>query len=87
MWLLVVFLIEVEIRLQWNDRFDSKWLVLAQQVKTLSYGVLWVCSLIWLFKGYMLYGLDGIVWIAGFWAIELNLAEWEKTRKEELRLG
>ncbi|MFK8018138.1 MAG: hypothetical protein AB8B86_00045 [Pseudomonadales bacterium] len=86
-WLLVVFLIEVEIRLQWNDRFDSKWLSVVQQVKTVSYGVLWVCSAVWLFKGYTLYGLDGIVWIAGFWAIELNLAEWEKTRTEELRQG
>lgn len=86
-WLLVIFLIEVEMQLQWKDRFSSRWMRPVQQSKTALYLVLWACAAIWLYQGYTLYGLDAIVWIAGFWAIEFNLADWEKIRTEELKQG
>jgi hypothetical protein len=40
--------------------------------------------LIWLYYGYYTYTIDAFLWIFGFWAIELNLAEWEQERLEEL---
>ncbi len=84
-WLLVVALIEIEIWLQWRDRFGRS-LRVVQTAKTGSYLVLWTCAFAWLYFGYTLYGLDAIVWIAGFWAIELNLTEWEQERTAELGL-
>jgi hypothetical protein len=38
----------------------------------------------WFFYGYALYTWDAFLWIFGFWAIELNLAEWEQERLKEL---
>ena len=83
-WLIIVFLIEVEIRMQSADRFGTRSLAWVRRVKTLFYGVLWINALIWLFTGYPMYTYDAILWIVGFWAIELNLAEWEQERVEEL---
>jgi hypothetical protein len=42
-------------------------------------------GIIWLFGSYYLYTWDAFLWIFGFWAIELNLAEWEIERVHELR--
>ncbi|MFK8020961.1 MAG: hypothetical protein AB8B86_14420 [Pseudomonadales bacterium] len=83
-WLFVIALIETEIRLQWSEQFGHR-LRTVQQAKFYLYGVLWLCVLCWLLGGYILYGVDAMVWIAGFWAIELNLTQWEQERSEELR--
>ena len=84
-WLIVVFLIEVEVWLQSEDRFDSRALNPVRQVKTISYLVLIGNCVIWGLNGYYLYCWDAFLWIFGFWAIELNLAEWEQDRKLELQ--
>ncbi|MFK7734370.1 MAG: hypothetical protein AB8B48_22290 [Pseudomonadales bacterium] len=84
-WVIVVLLIEAEVRLQWNDQYGTRWLQGVQQSKTFFYVILWGCAFAWLYFGYRLYGFDAIVWIAGFWAIELNLADWEQERVAELR--
>lgn len=84
-WLLVVFLIEVELWLQSADRFSSRPLTLTRQVNTVFYAILMGNGIIWLASGYLLYAWDAFLWIFGFWAIELNLAEWEQDRVAELR--
>jgi hypothetical protein len=83
-WILVVLLIEAEIRLQSADRFQSRALSALRRVKTLAYLVLIGNGVIWAFTGYLLYAWDAFLWIFGFWAIELNLAEWEQERREIL---
>ena len=83
-WLIVVFFIEAEIRIQSADRFGSRTLTWVRRAKTLFYGVLWVNAAIWLVTGYPMYTYDATLWIVGFWAIELNLAEWEQDRMGEL---
>jgi hypothetical protein len=83
-WLIVVFLIEFEIFMQNNDRFASPALRKVRAVKTFFYVVLIANMFIWGFTGYYLYAWDAFLWIFGFWAIELNLAEWEQDRLNEL---
>ena len=83
-WLLVVFLIEIEVFLQSKDRFFSRALHIVRPLKTLGYLALIANMFIWLFTGYALYAWDAFLWLFGFWAIELNLAEWEVDRLEEL---
>jgi len=83
-WIIVVFLIEIEIWLQTTDRFSSRALTVARQAKTFFYLVLIVNGFIWASTGYVLYAWDAFLWIFGFWAIELNLAEWEQDRLQEL---
>jgi len=86
-WLIVVFLIEVEVYLQAADRFSSRALAVARQIKTFFYLVLIANAVIWSFTGYALYTWDAFLWIFGFWAIELNLAEWEQDRLQELAVA
>ena len=84
-WLIVVALIEVEVWLQSQDRFSSGVLKPLRQAKSAFYLVLIANGIIWAANGYPLYGWDAFLWIFGFWAIELNLAEWEMDRINELR--
>ena len=83
-WLIVVFLIEVEIRIQAADRFDSRSLKPVRMLKTIFYFELIINAVIWGATGYPIYAWDAFLWIFGFWAIELNLAEWEQERVQEL---
>ena len=84
LWLIVVLLIEVEVRLQNEDRFSSRLLAPTRLLKTLMYFMLFGNGVLWASFGYTLYAWDAFLWIFGFWAIELNLAEWEQERIEEL---
>ena len=84
-WLIVVFLIEVEVWLQSHDRFSSKSLQRVRVAKTGFYLILIGNAVIWAVNAYPLYAWDAFLWIFGFWAIELNLAEWEQERLAELR--
>lgn len=79
-----MFLIEFEVRMQAADRFDSRSLKPVRQSKTFFYGVLIINALIWATTSYPIYAWDAFLWIFGFWAIELNLAEWEQERTQAL---
>jgi hypothetical protein len=83
-WLLVVALIEAEVWLQEKDRFGSRALLAVRLVKSLGYLVLIGNGVAWAFSGYYMWAWDASLWIFGFWAIEFNLAYWEKLRLEEL---
>jgi hypothetical protein len=83
-WLFVVALIEIEVWLQTKDRFSSRLLPVVRMSKTLFYLVLIANGVIWAATGYLLFAWDSFLWIFGFWAIELNLAEWERDRLQEL---
>ena len=84
-WLIVVALIEIEVWLQAADRFGSRLLPVVRVSKTFFYMVLIFNGVTWGITGYALYAWDAFLWVFGFWAIELNLAEWEQDRLEELR--
>ena len=82
-WLIVVLLIEIEVRMQFGDRFDNSTQKFVRYANTAFYGVLIFNAIIWLVTGYPVYVWDAFLWIFGFWAIELNLAEWQEERESE----
>ncbi len=84
LWIFVVLLIEAEVRLQSADRVGGRLLTTIQTTKSLLYAGLIGDCLVWLFAGYYVWSWDAFLWIFGFWAIELNLAEWELERTSEL---
>jgi hypothetical protein len=86
-WLIVVLLIEIELWLQNRDRFSSPLMRTVRQAKSFFYLLLIANIFIWFYQDYPRYAWDAFLWIFGFWAIELNLAEWEIERKEELQTG
>lgn len=79
-WILVVLLIELEVYLQEADRFRSHLLTQVRRIKTTLYLVLFLNAGIWFYTGYPIYTWDALLWIVGFWAIELNLANREQER-------
>jgi hypothetical protein len=83
-WIIVVILIDMEVHLQNADKFASRRLNYVRLLKTVGYTFLIGNYLMWFVYGYALYTWDAFLWIFGFWAIELNLAEWEDERLEEL---
>lgn len=83
-WLIVVFLIEVEVRMHSTDRFGSRSLKSVRQLMAVFYVELIINAVVWGVTGYPMYAWDAFLWIFGFWAIELNLAEWEQERAQEL---
>lgn len=83
-WLIVVLLIEIEVRMQAADHFASRALTSVRFLKTIFYGVLMLNGIIWIATDYPIYAWDAFLWIFGFWAIELNLAEWEREREQQL---
>ena len=46
--------------------------------KYLLYGSLWLAIAYWIFRGHFMFAWDEFVWIAGFIAIEINVAEWRQ---------
>ena len=83
-WIFVVLLIEVEIWMQNRDRFRGRVLDAARQTKTFLYLVLIANAFAWFITDYYIYTWDAFLWIFGFWVIELNLAEWEIGRLQEI---
>jgi len=83
-WIIVVVLIDVEVHLQSADKFGSRRLTAVRRVKSFAYMLLICACGTWFVNGLALLSWDSFLWIFGFWAIELNLAEWEQDRVKEL---
>ena len=83
-WIIVVLLIEIEIWMQSHDRFGGRVLDATRRTKTFLYLVLIANAIAWLLTDYYIYTWDAFLWIFGFWVIELNLAEWELERLQEI---
>jgi hypothetical protein len=82
-WLLIVFTIEFMVRMQ-NRGITGGPLVKAANIsKIFLYGVLLSIAAYWAFLQHWLYVWDELVWIGGFAAIEMNVAEWRDEILEE----
>ncbi len=75
-WLLIVFTIEFMVRMQSRGVTGGSLMTAANLSKIVLYGVLLIITAYWGFLTHWLYVWDELVWIAGFAAIEMNVAEW-----------
>lgn len=75
-WLLIILAIEAVVRLQERGVTRSPVITAANAVKTSLYLLLFGFAGYWATLGHWLYSWDEVLWIAGFWAIELNVREW-----------
>ena len=82
MWLLVVWAIELAVWLQNREITGGALMVVSQAAKA-GYAVLFAHAVFWAWTGHWVYGWDQFLWIAGFWAIEMNLSEWREEIREE----
>ncbi|ARN72674.1 hypothetical protein [Oceanicoccus sagamiensis] len=81
-WLLILFTIELNVRIQDKGIASGRWISSLAYSKMLLYGLLWGAAGYWIYRGHYMYAWDEFVWIAGFSAIEVNMAKWRKEIKE-----
>ncbi len=86
-WLLIVFTIEFMVRMQNRGLTGGTLITTANISKIVLYGVLLVVAAYWGFLTHWLYVWDELVWIAGFAAIEMNVAEWRDEILEEEQMA
>ena len=79
-WLLVVLVLEIDVRLQEHNRYEGLALKLSNAAKFVLYGALFLAAIYWGFKGAFVDFWDAFLWLVAFVFIELNVFEW---REEE----
>jgi hypothetical protein len=86
LWLVVIFAIEVIVRLQGKNITEGPWIRSLTWVKMLGYTVLMGLGIYWASLSHWLYLWDMILWIGGFAAIEMNISEWRDEIREDEEL-
>ena len=80
-WLLVVLVLEIDVRLQERGRFEGAALRVSKFTKSVLYSTLLFAAVYWGVEGDFLDFWDAFLWLVAFVFIELNVFEW---RAEEL---
>jgi len=81
-WLLILFTIEIVVRMQSRGLSGGALLSTANRTKTFLYLSLIAIGIYWASLSHWLYLWDELVWIGGFAAIEMNVTEWRNELRE-----
>lgn len=76
-WILVVLLLEVEVRLQLRGLLSDRLLGAGNAVKAVLYAVLFLAAAYWGYAGDFLDFWDAFLWLFAFIFIELNVFDWQ----------
>ncbi|MDG2459352.1 MAG: shikimate kinase [Luminiphilus sp.] len=83
-WILIVIILEVEVRLLTRWEGGTRPLVrVANGIKAVLYLTLVVAAIYWGFKGDFLDFWDAALWLFAFIFIELNVFEWQQEIREQ----
>ena len=82
-WLLVVLVLEVDVRLQEHNRFEGAALRISNGMKVILYSVLLLAAIYWGVKGDFVDFWDAFLWLVAFFFIELNVVEWRQEAHDE----
>ena len=83
-WILVVILLEIEVRLLTRWGGGSRPMArLANSLKVVLYTTLVVAAIYWGFKGDFLDFWDAALWLFAFVFIELNVFEWQQEIRDQ----
>jgi len=86
-WLLVVFVLEIDVRLQESNKLEGRILRLSNASKYLLYTVLLFAAIYWGVKGDFVDFWDAFLWLVAFIFIELNVFEWRQESLEQHAAG
>ncbi len=81
-WLLVVFLLEVDVRLQEKDRLTGLTLRASTCAKYVLYSILLLAAIYWGVMGDFVDFWDAFLWLVAFFFIEMNVVEWRQESLE-----
>ncbi|MEE4661018.1 MAG: hypothetical protein V2J89_11160 [Halieaceae bacterium] len=86
-WILVVLLLEIDVRLQLRGRYEGRALTASKLCKVVLYGILFAAAVFWWFEGDFLDFWDAFLWLFAFFFIEQNLFFWQaETEAEQAEL-
>lgn len=77
-WLLIVLVLEIDVRLQERGRYAGVALKASNMSKVLFYLVLMLAAVYWGFKGDFIDFWDAFLWLVAFFFIEMNVVEWRR---------
>ena len=75
-WILVVLVLEIDVRLQERNLLEGLALRVSTIVKFVLYSTLLLAAIYWGFKGGFLDFWDAFLWLVAFVFIEMNVFEW-----------
>ena len=81
-WLIVVFLLEVEVWLQIKEVLTDRMMAIGKYVKGFFYFLLFFCAVYWGFEGDFLDFWDAFLWLVAFVFIEMNIFQWHEEVEE-----
>lgn len=82
-WLVVVFMLEYDVRVQLGKYSSEFWLKYSHIIKGSVYSVLLIASIFWGFEGSFVDFWDSFLWLVAFFLIEMNVFEWQAEVAEE----
>ena len=82
-WILVVVVLEVDVRLQERDRLEGIALRISNSAKVVLYSTLLLAAVYWGVKGDFVDFWDAFLWLVAFVFIELNVFEWRAEEQAE----
>lgn len=82
-WILVVLVLEIEVRLQLRGMLSGAVLQLSKYLKFVLYGVLFAAAVYWGVFGRFLDFWDASLWLFAFIFIELNVFEWQYESQQD----
>jgi hypothetical protein len=85
-WLLVVAVLEIDVRLQEQQRLEGRALRLSNASKYVLYSLLFLAAVYWGIKGDFVDFWDAFLWLVAFVFIELNVFEWRQETAEAAAL-
>jgi len=77
-WVLVVVVLEVDVRLQEHNRLEGMALRISNAVKVVLYSLLFLAAVYWGLKGDFVDFWDAFLWLVAFVFIEMNVFEWRQ---------
>lgn len=75
-WLLIVVVLEIDVRLQEKHRFEGAALRISNLLKYVLYSILTLALVYWALNGDFVDFWDALLWLVAFFFIELNVVEW-----------
>ena len=82
-WLLVVLVLEADVRLQERNLYKGFILRASNAAKFILYGILFLAAVYWGVYGDFVDFWDAFLWLLAFFFIELNVVEWRQEALEE----
>ena len=86
-WLLVVLVLEIDVRLQERGQYEGFLFKASNYSKFVLYGILFAAAVFWGFKGDFVDFWDAFLWLVAFFFIEMNVIEWREEDRENKHLA